>query len=236
MHDTGVLDETALLSMTWADLLFAHWPVDPEVVDARLPRGLSVDTDGGTAYLGVVPFRMEDIRPRGFPIGLSFGELNLRTYVVDEDGTPGVYFFNLDADDRLGVLLARTLFQLPYYRAEMDVRREDGEVHFRARRTHRGAPAARFEGRYGPVEEPTVRDPESLEAFLTERYRFYTSDDAGTIYYGDIDHEPWKLAPAHAEITSNTLFEANGFARPDSEPIYHYCPRIEVTAGRLHRA
>ena len=67
-----------LLSMTWRDLLFAHWSVAPETVAERLPPRVSVDTRDGDAYLGVVPFVMSDIGPRGLPVGLAFGELNLR--------------------------------------------------------------------------------------------------------------------------------------------------------------
>ena len=63
----------SLLSMRWADALFAHWAVDPAVVDERLPEGLSADTYDGDAYLGVVGFQMEDIRPRGAPIGRTSG-------------------------------------------------------------------------------------------------------------------------------------------------------------------
>jgi len=112
--------ERRVLEMTWRDGLFCHWPVDPAVVSGTLPDRLSVATHGGDAYLSVVAFVMDDIRPRGAPVGLSFPELNLRTYVEGPDG-PGVYFYNLDADDRIGVELARRLFALPYYRAEMDV-------------------------------------------------------------------------------------------------------------------
>ena len=57
------------LEMTWLDGLFAHWPVDPSTVAAALPEGLSVATHDGDAYLGVVPFVMDDIRPRGLPTG-----------------------------------------------------------------------------------------------------------------------------------------------------------------------
>lgn len=144
----------SLLSMTWRDLLFAHWRVSPETVQRRLPDGISVDTYNGNAYLGVVPFVMADIRPRGVPVGLRFGELNLRTY-VSVDGRPGVYFFNLDADDRVGVTLARSLFQLPYYRAEMDIE-TDGEgdtreVRFRSRRRSSRAASAVFDATYTPT-------------------------------------------------------------------------------------
>ncbi|MFQ3318108.1 MAG: hypothetical protein ACI8UR_001011 [Natronomonas sp.] len=229
----------ALLSMTWRDLLFAHWSVDPETVAARLPEGVAVDTFEGDAYLGVVPFVMDDIRLRRAPLGLTFGELNLRTYVV-VDGTPGVYFFNLDADDRLGVFVARTLFQLPYYRAEMDIqtngRGADRSVAFTSRRRTAGAAPARFDATYEPDGVFSEPDAGSKEAFLTERYRFYTTDDSGRLYYGDIDHDSWSLAPATAEIRDNTLFRANNFEPPAGYPHLRFAAPIDVTAGRIHRA
>ena len=228
----------SLLSMRWRDLLFAHWPVDPETVGRALPEGLSVDTFDGDAYLGVVPFVMSDIRPRGSPVGLSFAELNLRTYVTAE-GASGVYFFTLDADDRIGVRLARSLFRLPYYRASMAVEtRGEGrsrEITFRSRRLTRDAPPARFGATYGPDGGFSEPEPGSIEAFLTERYRFYTADDDGRLYSGDIEHEPWLLAPAWADVRANTLFRANGFDRPEGEPILHAAAPIDVTAGRLRR-
>lgn len=228
----------SVLSMTWRDLLFAHWPVSSAVVAEKLPAGVSVDTFDGEAYLGVVPFVMDDIRIRPAPVGLSFGELNLRTYVT-VDGDPGVYFFNLDADDRLGVFLARRLFQLPYYRAEMDIETmgagRDRRVAVTSRRRSADVAPAAFDGTYGPDGAFESPAPDSLAAFLTERYRFYTTDESGRVYYGDIDHDRWSLAPAWADIRTNTLFGANDFECPDTEPILHFAAPIDVTAGRIHR-
>lgn len=175
---------------------------------------------------------MADIRPRFAPVGRSFRELNLRTYVRDADGARGVYFFTLDADDRLGVTLARRLFRLPYHSAEMAVSR-NGEVRFRSRR--RGTPPARFDATYAPDGESFVPEAGSLPAFLTERYRFYTASDDGTLYYGDIAHGSWALSPARADIRENGLFAANGFDRPPGDPLLHYGAGIDVTAGRVHR-
>ncbi|WP_290812452.1 YqjF family protein [Halovivax sp.] len=224
--------------MRWLDLLFAHWRVEPETVDRRLPDGVTVDTYETDAYLGVVPFVMDDIRLTGVPIGLSFGELNLRTYVT-VDGRPGVYFFNLDADDFLGVAIARSLFRLPYYRATMEIETRgsgtDRTVWFRSRRRTSGAPAARFDGRYGPDGSFRTPDPDSLEAFLTQRYRFYTADARERLYYGDIDHEPWRLAPAWAEIEANGLFRANDFDEPEGEPLLSFGRSIDVRASRIRR-
>ena len=249
------------LEMTWRDGLFAHWAVDPATVAATLPDRLSVATHGGDAYLGVVPFVMADIRPRGLPVGLSFAELNLRTYVDGPNG-PGVYFYSLDADDRLGVAVARGLFRLPYYRAETEVAREPtatgrsdaaavdggpaasdggapvsdrGAVRFTSRRVHEGAPHARFDATYRPVGEAFTPDAGSLAAFLLENYRFYTAGSDGALYAGAIAHEPWTLRPAAADIRANTLFSANGFDRPAGDPTLHYADPIAVTADRLRR-
>ena len=242
--------------MTWADLLFAHWPVDPAVVESRLPQGMTVDTYEGDAYLGVVPFVMRDIGPGFAPVGLSFRELNLRTYVRETDaslrdagrsnddsdetdeapdgtGGRGVYFFNLDADDRLGVRIARSLFRLPYYRAEMEHSRRGDRVAFRSQRPDG---SARFAAAYGPDGEIFQPEPGSRSAFLTERYRFYAADGGGRLWYGDIDHPPCELAPGRVEFVENDLFAVNGFDHPEGSPIVHYAPEIRVTAGRVHRA
>jgi len=217
--------------MRWDDVVFAHWRVAPPAVSARLPDGVDVATHDGDAWLGVVGFVMSEIRPRGSPVGRSFPELNLRTYVTGPDGGRGVYFFSLDAADRLGVSVARGAFRLPYYRAEMRHDAADGTMTLRSRRTHPDAPPARFDASYRPTGGTDTPDPGTLTAFLTENYRFYTQGDR--LYAGDIDHDPWPLAPATATIRSNTLFSASGFDTPDPEPVVHYSPGIDVTAGGL---
>lgn len=219
--------------MTWRDLLFYHYPVDPTVIEPTLPDRLSVATHDGTAYLGVVPFVMENVRPRGSPIGRTFPELNLRTY-VDGPAGRGVYFYNLDADDSIGVPVARRLFKLPYYKASMAVHRTDAGVQFKSKRTHRGEPAALFEAIYGATGEPFVPEPGSLPSFLVENYRFYA--DGRRLYYGEIAHEPWTVRPATVEMRSNDLFDVNGFDRPAGDPIVHYGEPLPVTAGRIRRA
>ena len=227
------------LTMTWRDALFCHWPVDPAVVSATLPDRLSVATHRDDAYLSVVAFVMDDIRPRGAPVGLSFPELNLRTYVEGPDG-PGVYFYNLDADDRIGVAAARRLFALPYYRAAMDVSRPEtadrseragGPVRFTSRRTHPGGPHVRFDATYEPTGEAFAAESGSLDAFLAENYQFYAAGNR--LYCGGIAHDPWRLREATVDLRANTLFEANGFDRPDGDPIVRYAEPIEVGADRI---
>ncbi len=73
------------MRMTWSELLFAHWSLEPSAVARWLPRGLELDVRDGRAWVGVVPFLMSDVAPRCLPAvpKLSrFLELNLRTYVT----------------------------------------------------------------------------------------------------------------------------------------------------------
>ncbi|NIC00063.1 DUF2071 domain-containing protein [Halobacterium sp. R2-5] len=222
-----------VVSMEWRDVLVASWPVDPDVIATRLPAGLDVDTFDGRAWLSVVPFVMGDVRPFGVPasIGRTFGELNLRTYVTGDAGH-GVFFFNLDANDRLGVALARLLFRLPYYRAEMRVERRGDTLDFRSHRTHSGVSDLDFDATYRPVGEPEEPAPGTFEEFLVERYRFYAAGSS-RVFRGEVSHDPWRVAHADATFRTNDLFAANGFEHPNSVPHLLYSPGVDVTAEQV---
>ena len=132
--------------MRWVDLVFLHWPVDAAVLRPMIPSQLELETFDGSAWLGIVPFRMEDVRLRFSPAipGTSeFPELNVRTYVRYGERL-GVWFFSLDAASRLAVRGARLLFNLPYYDADMAMRREGERVFYSSTRTHADAPPAAF--------------------------------------------------------------------------------------------
>ena len=105
------------MAQTWADLLFVHWPVDPEQLRPQVPDGLELDLQEGQAWLGVTPFRLEGLRLRGtvpLPYLSSFLEINVRTYVT-RDGRPGIWFLSLDATSLAAVAVARHAYRLPYH-------------------------------------------------------------------------------------------------------------------------
>src|SRR5690606_36170267 len=96
-------DSPWVMAQSWHQLLFAHWSFPPEDIRPLLPPGLTLDTYAGQAWVGVVPFRMSGIRLRGLPpvpFTSAFAELSVRTYVTTED-KPGVWFFSLDAANRI---------------------------------------------------------------------------------------------------------------------------------------
>jgi uncharacterized protein YqjF (DUF2071 family) len=224
------------LEMGWRHLLFENWPVDPAVVDAHLPAGLEPDVFDGSAWLSVVPFTNVAVRPRGVPesLGVRLPELNLRTYVT-RDGVPSVYFFSLDAQGVTSVLGARVFQHLPYYYARISLSAADDRVRFSSRRRHPGARPARYEATYRPTGESFSAPDDPLGAFLVERYRFYTQASDGSLRYTDVDHDAWTLYPADADVETNTLLSANGFARPDADPVYYYSRGLDVAASRSKR-
>lgn len=221
------------LHMGWRHVLFANWPVDPDVVRAHVPDTLTVDTYDGDAWLSVVPFTNVDVRPAWAPegFGLPLPELNLRTY-VSRCGQEGVYFFSLDAQGVLAVLGARFFHHLPYYYARIALETDGSSVSFTSERRHPGARPAHFSGVYRVAGDRLDADAGSLTEFLTERYRYYTETPSGSLRYARIDHEPWPLYDASVDVAANTLFRANGFADPVSEPVHYYSPGVETTASR----
>jgi uncharacterized protein YqjF (DUF2071 family) len=221
------------LEMEWRHLLFENWPVGPAVVDAHLPDPLTVDEHDDRAWLSVVPFANAAVRPAGLParVGLHLPELNLRTYVT-HDGTPAVYFFSLDTEGLLGVAGARLLQHLPYYYARISLTGADDGVRFVSHRRHPGARPAAYEATYRPTGSAFDARDDPLARFLVERYRFYTETPDGSLRYADIDHDPWTLHPATVDVSTNTLFTANGFRRPASDPTRYYSPGLDVTASR----
>lgn len=217
------------MAQTWRELLFAHWPVPLEALRRVVPGVLPIDTYDGQAWLGIVPFWLSVIRPRGVPPvpGFSsFLELNVRTYVT-LGGKPGVYFFSLDAGNPAAVVGARTM-KLPYYYAWMSKERRGDEVTFRSQRVAPGPASARFRARYrplGPADEP---QPGTLVHFLTERYCLYAVGRRGDVSRIDILHPPWPLRQAEGEIELNTMTAPIGLRLPDARPLFHYAERQDM--------
>ena len=226
-----------IMTQTWHDLLFAHWPVAVDALQSLVPPGFTIDTFDHQAWVGVVPFHMTNVAPRGIPAlpwVSAFPELNVRTYVTVK-GTPGVYFFSLDAGNSIAVGTARTLFHLPYYSAAMDVRQRDGFIHYTSRRTSERAPAAEFAARYRPIGPPSPPAQGTLEYFLTERYCLFTVDSSFHAMRVDIHHPPWPLQAAEAEITVNTMAEAAKIRLPPVAPLVHFAKRQDMVAWMIHR-
>ena len=231
------------MRQTWHDLLFAHWPIPAETMRAHIPPQLELDTYEGMAWIAVVPFRMSGVVPRGLPDVpwlSAFPELNVRTYVTSPapagadpaKSKPGVYFFSLEAANPVAVAIARNVFKLPYFNADMRLDDHGTRIDYTSRRTHRAAPPAEFIGSYAPTGEVYHSQPNTLEQWLTERYCLYTTQ-GDKLYRGEIHHLPWPLQPASADIAVNTMTDAAGITLPDTPPLLHFARRLDVIVWPL---
>jgi uncharacterized protein YqjF (DUF2071 family) len=244
--DRRILEETAhrpwpmpggpwVMTQTWNDLLFAHWPVDGKALRPLVPASFELDRYDGATWLGIVPFHMTNVAPRfvpALPWVSAFPELNVRTYVT-AGGKPGVFFFSLDAGNPLAVGAARALLNLPYYSAAMTVETAGGAVDYRSRR--QSEPKAEFAGRYRGLGDRRPPPRGTLEHFLTERYCLYAVDRTHYAYRLDIHHSEWSLESAEAEITVNTMADAAGIRLPSMAPLLHFAKRQDMVCWAPER-
>ncbi|MEM1057815.1 MAG: DUF2071 domain-containing protein [Verrucomicrobiota bacterium] len=234
-------DRPWVLLMRWSRLLFLHWEFPVDAINETLPPGLEADTHEGKAYIGVVPFRMRGVRPRFLPTvpGISnFLELNVRTYVHDARGNPGVWFYSLDADQPLAVWMARTFFHLNYEHAEMSSTHGDYEAEDESRMVdyaclRRGrAETDRAVYRYAGRGEQFLAEPGSLEFFLLERYLLFSWDARRhRLFSGRVHHAPYRVQGANIQRYSSNPINWNGLVEPSRLPDHaHFSRQVEVEA------
>jgi uncharacterized protein YqjF (DUF2071 family) len=221
----------------WRRLLFLHWSWDAAAVQATLPPGLTIETWDGRAWLGVVPFAMRRVRPRFLPsMGRlsNFLELNVRTYVRDALGRPGVWFYSLDCTQALAVWGARTFFGLPYFCADLRERKQDDTIYYHAQRDGSRA-VAHFE--YTRQGEPAWAAAGSLEEFLVERYRLFAMR-GGKLITCEVFHEPYPLQQVEVTRWGTSPLVQAGFDPKDAAPehaIYARGVDVEIFAPELVR-
>ena len=239
----------------WRQLLFLHWEAPAEALRPLVPAGLDLDTYEGRAYVGVTPFVLRDAIPwltpsapvlgrlaRRAPLpGLSFLELNVRTYVHRGGRQPGVWFFSLDASSRAAVLAARAAFRLPYYHATMRIAYQGGWTHYVSDRRDQRSPGplpGRFSARYRAGESVGTAEPGTLEHFFVERYLLYADWGASGLKVGQVHHPPYPLQRAQVEVDpeSATLLEADRLPRPSGPPHALYSPGVDVEIFPLRHA
>ena len=223
---------------TWSNLFFAHWRVPPDTLQAVLPHGLSVDTFDGDGWLGMVPFAMDKVRPWWCPAvpGISwFLETNLRTYVTLPDGRSGVWFFSLDATKRLAVHVARKFWHLPYFDADLSLRRNTDGVSYRG--TRPGQPTASYEAEMS-LNSPlplAVAAEGTLEHFLLERYVLFARRRDGQYYLGNVHHSPYTVCTPQRVTVRQTLAAAIGCPiEPDRQPDHiAFSPGVDVSVDSI---
>ena len=222
-----------VMRQNWDDLIFLHWACDPQEVQSRLPKGLFVDTFESQAHISIVGFKMNNVRPFNLPAlpWLSFfNELNVRVYVVDQQGTPGVYFFSLDCDCWPAVTIARKFFSLNYISTKMKFK-TDGDKHRLTAQRKESDQIAQYTWQTKKHNQKAT--PGTLAFHLTERYNFFTEKN-GQLLRGQVHHEPYELIDVNCSEYSSAPITWNHFTSPQRPPdLIHACRGVKIQAFSL---
>ena len=222
-----------LLTQSWRELAFLHWPVDPSRVSGLLPPGTRPDTLGGVTYVGLVAFRVpwtNALRGARLPHAGTFAETNVRLYSVDGEGRRGVVFRSLEASRLLFALTARKTLHMPYMWASMRADRDGDVLTYTSRRRWPGprGTRSRIAIRTGrPIAEPTA-----LQRFLTARWGLHVARRGRTLHLPN-EHPRWSLHTAELVDLEDELVAAAGLPAPTGHPIsVLYAPGVVAKFGR----
>jgi uncharacterized protein len=226
-----------MMTQHWRDVIFLHWPAEPERVAPLLPRRVDPDLFDGRTYVGLIALRMCRVGLPGLPPApyLSwFPEINVRVYSVGPDRRRGVVFLSLDAARLVPAMIGRTGLGLPYIWSRIRASRERRTVSYVSSRRWPGPVGARLR-LTADVGEP-VTSPSPLEQFLTARWGLHTSWYRGKPLYVPNEHPAWPLHRATLRGLDENLISAAGLPAPTGEPIsVLYAPEVRVRGGLPER-
>ena len=226
----------SFMSQRWEDLLLLHWSVSPSVLQPTLPRDLDVDLFEGSAWISVVGFKLTQLRisPFRWIRWPEFWEINLRTYIRNQQGKKGVWFYSLDSSDLPAVMGARILYGLPYNFARTEGVRESDKINFQSnRRNPHHSACAKFEASFSSSREDTDFARSSLDRFLLERYCFWSPrQSSGFSSSAQVMHAPYDAVRTVQSDYQGELFSSQGMDEPEEPPVIgHYCPGFNVQAS-----
>ena len=225
--------QKSFMTQKWSELIMLHWPVPERKVSETTPRDLRPDLYNGQAWASVVVFKLSNLRV--FPIRFlkwgSFLEINLRTYVRDNEGRKGVWFYSLDAADFISVLGARLLYGLSYNLSDIKSWQRGQQVSFDMNRKLFGGKSwSHIQASI--TDQGIPREKGSLDEFLLERYRFWASRNLKKSTTAVVKHMPYEPKKLEVAQYRGNLFGSAGLVEPKSEPVVsHYSEGFPVEAS-----
>lgn len=209
-----------IMSQWWRDIAFVHWRVEADRVAPLLPRGVRPDVHDGSAWVGLIPFRMVDagIGDRGpVPRLGTFLETNVRLYSVDDAGRHGVVFRSLEAERLAVVAGANAGFGVPYRFARMSYAESGAPDRASVRYESVRRTGARPRTEIGIEVGEQIAAPSPLDRFLTARFGLHTSVLGRSLWIPNT-HGPWPLRRARVVHLRDELVAAAGLGDTATRP------------------
>ncbi len=171
----------------------ANYEVPPEILEKRLPRGVSLDFYQGKCFVSLVAFMFLDTRVLKIPVPfhVNFEEVNLRFYVVretPEETKRGVVFVKEIVPRFAIAFVARTFYGEPYEAWKMNHSKAGNSLSYKWQKNdfqhdvkidigaNIGVPAANSEGE-----------------FIIEHYWGYTKRGGNRTDEYRVEHPKWEL-------------------------------------------
>jgi hypothetical protein len=235
------------------DMLFINYAVSPDRLRPLVPKELQLDTvtTGGhtVAFVSAVSFKNVDIRSSLIPVpGLSFEQINYRTYVNTGEG-PAVYFFEMRVDSRM-IAGASTIINLPVSYEAIEIittpaHAEPGALDQEATRPDSRIVRCevRSSGPQGLTAEMSIDgrqeiigpDNEAIPAeFITHRPVGYVSAAAGGILKIVVEHERLDALLARPASVRAPLFESLGILNMDESKRPHSALYVAAAVFRTN--
>ena len=229
----------SILKQEWHNLLFLHWPIPTYLINDKIPNQLELDTFNDYAWIGIIPFQMRKLRPSctfSIPPISNFTEINLRTYVKDKYNRKGVWFFSLDTQNPFGNWIAQTIFHLNYRYAITDFKSEaDGQCSCKFSIPSTDTAEQIYTWKNTDDTLIPSKNPDSLEFFLTERYRLFSYNKRKKLLLtGTLHHQPYVLNRPILYKYSTELFFSNKIKLLHTHPYSVLaCKKAEVNVFSL---
>ncbi len=225
------LPAPVIMGQHWRDAVFLHWRIPESMAAAFMPAGVVPDCFDGSAWVGLIGFRMKGAaigRGPGIPYFGSFNEINVRLYSREPDGTRGVVFLTLDAA-RLAVVVTARAAGIPYVWSQDRFRAAtpaDPSTGYSVRRFRGGA---RSDFAVTPALDDEAADPLSIH--LTARFGLHTRFRGETLYVPNT-HTPWPLCRAAVTVLDDELVRAAGIEVSGPPDSVLFSPGVYTQFGR----
>jgi len=176
----------------------ANYTIDPSILKPYLPAFTQLDLWKGKCYVSLIGFMFLNTRVKGcrIPFHIDFEEVNLRFYVVHDDGISlkrGVVFIREIVPKRLLTLVANSVYGEHYATMPM-------KHHWKTEGNHLDVSYQWKKGKWYSLSVKTADEPQAIlagseEEFITEHYWGYTKlSGHKTSEYG-VEHPRWEVYP-----------------------------------------